>query len=62
MPVIKVEIDQKCNIKVDAEGFVGDNCMKATEFLRKQITVSSENKKPEFYQQKCELNFNLNEE
>ncbi len=56
MPKIEIEIYEDGKLKIDAIGFVGGKCMKATEFLKKLGTVEETNKKPEFYQQKCEIN------
>jgi hypothetical protein len=54
MPKIEIKITDD-GIKVDAIGFTGNKCMTATEFIKKLGTVESVNKKPEFYQQKCEI-------
>ena len=60
MPKIEIEITGAGELKVDAIGFVGGKCMKATDFLKKLGTVEDVNKKPEFYQQKCEIKENTN--
>jgi hypothetical protein len=58
MPKIEIEITGAGELKVDAIGFTGGKCMKATDFLKKLGTVEDVNKKPEFYQQKCEIKEN----
>ena len=54
MPKIEVTITDD-GIKVDAIGFTGGKCTTATEFIKKLGVVEESNKKPEFYQQKCEI-------
>lgn len=55
MPTVTVTI-RNGKMQIDAEGFVGDGCMKATEKLRAILDGGGDvNIKPEFYQQKCEL-------
>jgi len=56
MPVIRILIDKKGRITIDAEGFVGKTCLVATEKLEKilkDLGISLDNKqvhlKPEFY-------------
>ncbi len=54
MPKIEVVITDD-GVKVDAVGFTGGKCMEATAFIKKLGTIEETNKKPEFYQQKCEI-------
>ena len=51
---IIVKISNK-GMAVEAEGFEGEGCMKATEFLEKLGQVETVDKKPEFYQMKNEM-------
>jgi len=57
MPKIEITITDD-GVKVDAIGFTGGKCMKATEFIKKLGVVESTNKKPEFYQQKVAMGEN----
>ena len=49
---IEITIDNEGETKVEAFGYVGGACMKATEPLKKALigTPSAEVKKPEFFQ------------
>ena len=47
---MRVTIDEKGNITIDTEGFIGDECTKETKKLEEQLgTVTSRNKKPDYY-------------
>jgi hypothetical protein len=49
---IEVVIDTDGEIKIDAVGFSGPDCAKATKFLEQALgTVKDTRKKPEFAQQ-----------
>lgn len=47
--LIEIEI-KKQDISIDAKGFTGSKCKEAVEKLNLPIEISSENKKPEYYQ------------
>lgn len=51
MKAIQVIIDTEGEVKIDAQGFKGIGCTKATEFLEKALgKVTTRTKKPEFMQ------------
>lgn len=52
MKQVIVEIDAEGGIKIDAVGFKGADCEKATKFLEDALgTKGKTQKKPEFHQQ-----------
>ena len=52
MQTITVDISASGEVKVETAGFKGKSCQSATEQLEKALgSVSSDSKKPEFYQQ-----------
>lgn len=50
MKKIIVTISPEGKIRVEAEGYSGNSCEEATNFLKSLGTVTEENKKPEFYE------------
>ena len=49
---IEVVVGKQGEIKIDAVGFKGADCEKATAFLEKALgTVKGKTKKPEYHQQ-----------
>jgi hypothetical protein len=49
---IEVIVQPTGEVKIDAVGFKGADCEKATKFLEKALgQVSSKQKKPEYYRQ-----------
>lgn len=52
--IIEVIIDTAGAVKIDAQGFKGSGCEKATEFLEKELgAVHSRSRKPE-YNSRCQ--------
>lgn len=53
MKTITVEVKEDGSIKIEAAGFTGNACTKATEAIEKALGVASgpRKHKPEFYQQ-----------
>lgn len=50
MKSIEVIVGQDGSIKIDAMGFKGADCQRATEFLEKALgTIKGRQKKPEHY-------------
>jgi len=52
MKTITVEIKEDGQVRIEAAGFTGSACEKATEAIEKALGVPSgnRNKKPEYYQ------------
>ena len=52
MKTIQVIIEADGKTKIDAIGFTGMDCVKATQFLEQALGVKADSKKkPEYYQQ-----------